>query len=245
MIDRVYAETLAGDWLNEDVFALVLGARARALPVVGFDGPDVTTRDLSDRALVRGAVGTVLSALAAFGVPAPDVGVGPPSHLLAPYYGRRVWSWTLAEARRCADGGRPVFIKPRGHHRAFRGHVTTGSDDLRTAALHDDFPVTCADVREFVAEYRGFVRHGELVGLRHSAGDGTRGLDWRVVRAAVNAWRGPAGYAIDFGLDPEGDTYVVGVKDALGLASYGLAPDLYFDLVAARWSELVVGATCR
>ena len=61
----------------------------------------------------------------------------------------------------------------------------------------------------------------------------------KVLRESVKAYKSaPAGYAIDFGVTEEGRTLLVEVSDGYSLASFGLSPHVYMNILAARWKEL-------
>ncbi|MFN7976011.1 MAG: ATP-grasp domain-containing protein [Acidobacteriota bacterium] len=55
----------------------------------------------------------------------------------------------------------------------------------------------------------------------------------------AGAGRARAGYGIDFGVLADGRTALVEMNDGYGLGSYALDPDLYTDLLVARWEELM------
>lgn len=90
-----------------------------------------------------------------------------------------------------------------------------------------------------MSEFRVFVMHGEILGVRHYAGDPLVFPDPDRVRAAVAAYAdAPASYALDMGVVEDGRTLLVEVNDAYATGCYGLAPVHYAAFIEARWVEL-------
>lgn len=91
----------------------------------------------------------------------------------------------------------------------------------------------------FVSEWRLWVLHGTILGLTPYKGRWDVFPDPKVLEKAVKAYTSaPAGYAIDFGITDDGRTLLVEVSDGYSLASFGLSPKLYMNILAARWQEL-------
>jgi len=245
MIDLAYVQRKDDDWLNESSFALVQGLRLFGTEVRGFVPEQLPDLELTPAILVHGGIGCVRRALERLGAGQPDAFGGMPPVELLPFYGRRVWATTMREVRRRLDSDDHVFVKPLRAQKAFTGHVTSGkcADLIVTASLDDEFEVLCSEPVCFVSEYRCFVHQGAPVGLRHYAGDCLVFPDSEVVAAAVRAWRGPEGYALDFGVTDDGRTLLVEGNDGFALGCYGLHSCLYARLVSDRWEQLVAGCT--
>ena len=79
-------------------------------------------------------------------------------------------------------------------------------------------------------------------GFRRYEGDGPD-PDLAFVHAVVAEWtatgRSASAYGMDFGVVDGGDTVFLELNDGFALGSYGLADDLYTNLVMTRWHELV------
>ena len=99
--------------------------------------------------------------------------------------------------------------------------------------------VWVSDAVEFVAEWRYFVHHREIVGVGHYHGDPLRAPDPEVVRAAVAAYQGPAAHVIDLGVLADGQTALVEVNDGFSFGCYGLPPLAHAAMLASRWHEMV------
>jgi hypothetical protein len=106
----------------------------------------------------------------------------------------------------------------------------------------DHSPVWCSEIVEWLSEYRVYVVRGKIVGTGHYAGDASKCLDRGQVDEAVACFEAsgdaPGGYGIDFGVLSTGQTALIEVNDGYSLGSYGLADDLYTDLIIARWAEM-------
>jgi ATP-grasp domain, R2K clade family 2 len=103
-------------------------------------------------------------------------------------------------------------------------------------------PIFCAEVVDWVSEYRCYVIRGEIVGIRHYGGNPAVGVDEAVIARAIrnleSAGESTAGYALDFGVLADGRIALVEWNDGFSLGSYGLESGLYADLILARWLEL-------
>ena len=148
----------------------------------------------------------------------------------------------MGDIRRDWDDNHHVFIKPLHVHKAFTGHVTSGSiaNLIQTASMPDDFEVLCSEVVTFASEYRLFVHNGLIVDCRRYRGDFQVLPDFEVALACVGAYQGaPVAYSLDLGVTPEGRTLVVEVNDFFSLGGYGMASIQYAQAVLDRWAELL------
>lgn len=210
------------------------GEDVRLFDLEAFDALSLTREDT-----VVGGIGVVHRALKRLGLAVPALPSVPES--LSAFAGRKTWRGPMIEARRAVERGEPVFVKPLPDQpKLFTGQpFRQFSDLLSTAHVPDDMIVDCAELTPFVAEYRAFVMHGEIIGLRHYSGDPLIFPDADRLRAAVAAYRdAPAGYALDIGAAEDGRTLLVEVNDGFAIGAYGLPAIRYAALIAARWEEL-------
>jgi hypothetical protein len=220
--------------VNAWVGFAALGADAHWIEPLGLD--DIAL-ELGD--IVVGGIGIAHHAFRRLGIPVPALPSIPPE--LMPFAQRRLWRDSIAAVRKQVEAGTPIFVKPvPEQHKLFNGQCLSSFRDLiATAHIPDDTQVDCAEPVAFVSEYRGFVLHGDLVGLRHYKGDPLVFPDAEAVRAAVRAFvNGPAGYALDFGVLADGRTAVVEINDGYASGAYGLPPITYANVITARWKEL-------
>jgi len=199
---------------------------------------------LQPQILVAGHIPVVLGALRQLGLDPPVPNDYP--ECLTPWMHRRIWKSTVRDVVRTLQEGvaAPFFAKPIGRHKRFRGHVFESWDDLRAlGGASDQMEVVCSEVVNWKSEYRVYVTQGRIVGLKNYLGDPGAEVDRQQVEHAVatfeSSGQATAGYAVDFGVLASGQTALVEVNDGYALGSYGLDPQLYTDLIAARWCELM------
>lgn len=226
--------------------ALLEELQARQVPVETFTAKQLSRGQLSlaRDALVAGDVPTVLGALKQLGIHAPETHDYPPS--LSPFLHRRVWRSTVRGLKAAVlhEAGPPVFAKPDGRRKRFTGHVFASAADLfYLERASESTGILCSDVVVWQSEYRVFVVHGAIVGIRRYGGDSFYRVDEGQIRQAVqrlkSAGEDTAGYAVDFGVLDSGQTALVEWNDGFSLGAYGLERGPYTDLTLARWLELV------
>jgi hypothetical protein len=163
---------------------------------------------------------------------------------LKPFMHRKTWQLdTLAQAKAMLDSGRKFFIKPV-HWKVFTGFVAEYSDDFRFNGVSNQTPVYLSEVVEFIAEYRAYVAHGEVLTVEFAGGDERCGMiPHPTIFEAVKILTQhgvPAGYAIDFGILTTGQTALVELNDGFSIGAYGnITAEQYWKVIAARWPELI------
>jgi hypothetical protein len=221
--------------------------QARGIPHDFFTVKQLHRRQLPLKpdTLVVGYLPTVTSALKQLQVPLPEPNDYPLClrHLLH----RRLWLSTVRDVRDliCNEGIEvPFFAKPFSKTKRFTGCVLQDHTDLyRLKAAPESLKVWCAERVKWRSEFRAYVAHGRLLEMLHYDGDATIRPDEQVVQDAIKVMsrsaENRAGYALDFGVLDTGVTALVECNDGYGLGTYGLEDDFYFELVSARWLELV------
>lgn len=176
-------------------------------------------------------------ALQQLGIVPPRVATYP--EVLQPFLGRTIWSSTINTIAAQPELW-PVFVKPSETTKAFTGVVVRGTRDLIGCGNPmTDTPIWCAEPVRLLAEWRCFVRYGQILDVRPYTGDWRQHFDPRVIEAAVATWTDqPRGCALDFGIDDRGRTLLIETNDGIALGAYGLAPRDYARLLSARWTEL-------
>ncbi|GFN33505.1 ATP-grasp domain-containing protein [Paenibacillus xylaniclasticus] len=157
---------------------------------------------------------------------------------LTSFLGRKVWKSRLSTIANNPDNWN-VFIKPVEDKR-FTGVVVRGTRDLMGCGIYGEDPeILCSDVVNFVAEWRCFVRYGNILDVRRYRGDWRLHCDYRVIDNIVKQFKSaPKGYAVDIGVTDKGETLLIEVNDGYALGHYGLSSLDYAKLLSARWSEL-------
>jgi hypothetical protein len=199
---------------------------------------------LTREVLVAGSVQFVHTALRALEVPVPaPLGFPVP---LAPWFGRSIVRCTVSDAVDLFDE-RVLFVKPADELKAFTGGLSDDPevrDGLRR--LGPARSVWVADPVTFVAEWRCFVVGGQVVAVAQYVPDidvvlpapPDRALLDELCAAAFEA-TGLAGFSVDVGRTDDGRVLLVELNDGYALGSYDIDDDIYFDVLWARWRQLM------
>lgn len=217
----------------------MVGFHLRGEEVCCFEMDELDGLPLRSNDIVVGGIGVVRRSLERMGLATPTLESIPQS--LFAFAGRKTWRGQLIDARRAVERGEAVFVKPVPEDlKLFTGQpLREFSDLLATSHLPDDTPVDCADLTPFVSEYRVFVVHGDVIGVRHYKGEPLVFPAADVVNAAIEAFQdAPAAYALDVGVTEDDRTLLVEVNDAYATGAYGLSPTRYAVFIEARWNEL-------
>ena len=231
----VYVQGRHGIPGSVSTYDAYLGFTDMGFEVEIFDDTQVL-KNAAKEDIVIGGIGIVRSHLESLGVNCPDIDY---PEELKQFLGRKLWKTTIEQVN-CEVGSWPVFVKPIEAKRFTGCVIHSAADLIGMGCQNDNFEVFCSEPVNMLSEYRCFVRRGEILDVRHYQGDWSVAPDKNVVEAAVNAYTSaPAGYGADFAVTDKGETVLVEVNDGYSLGSYGLWHDLYAQLLAARWSELV------
>lgn len=97
------------------------------------------------------------------------IDIDPPSinypAALTPYLGRKIWKSTMGEVEAKAESW-PLFVKPAQDKR-FTSVVVESVKDLIPCGPNDErAKVICSEAVDFRAEWRCFVRYGEILDVR-------------------------------------------------------------------------------
>lgn len=196
--------------------------------------------------LVAGDVKCVQRSLRQLGVAVPEPDDYPLAfrHLL----GRNVSATTFRHAMAAAARG-PIFVKPRERVKKFTGFVM-GTVEECYAAPHVSLSeaVWVSEPVRFLTEYRMFFILGKCVGTqlvpateRHLPKAALPDYLPFLTTAWVHTDRLPAAYLLDVGVTEDGRTLLVECNDAYACGAYGLAPEIYTQVLLTRWIELVHG----
>ena len=136
----------------------------------------------------------------------------------------------------------PIFVKPHDRLKHFPAGVITKQSSRETFFndIDNDFKVLVSEVLDIVSEYRGFVRRGKLVGLKHYIGDFDVFPDVSKIYQAIDHYKSaPVGYTIDFGVTSDNETVLIECNDGFSIGSYGLDSEIYKGILMDRWIQLV------
>lgn len=92
---------------------------------------------------------------------------------------------------------------------------------------------------DFKTEWRCFIRYKEILDIRRYKGDWDTKINLKTVQSAIDSFISqPNSFALDFGINENGETILVEVNDGHSLAAYGISSSHYAKFLSARWSEL-------
>lgn len=224
------------------------GLSARGIAVRSMRRDDVEVDDIPEEALVAGEVDFVLRGMRRMGIAEPPLNDYPEA--IQDLLHRRVWAADLEQLRSLANaGGLPVFAKPRGRRKLFRGRIFSRPESLDVVAeLPAETPVWLSEVLPLVSEFRFYVIGTRIVCRENYDGDPADMVDDRVVQHAVmqleRGGESVAAYAIDFGLTRDGRTVLVEMNDGFSVGTYReISAADYTELTLRRWDELLRSRT--
>ena len=228
-----------GEFYDPSCYYAFTGCKQMGIPVVKYKAVYSIT-DNGPEDPVVGTVSDVAVALERFGVKLAPLDY--PEELM-PFTGRKIWKSTLFTITSHPEDWH-VFVKPVEDIKRFRGTVLDKSEDLiKLGGGLEDIDVWCSEKVNFISEWRLWVLNRKIVGLTPYRGRWDVFPDVFVLKSAVESYTSaPAGYAIDFGITDKGQTLLVEVSDGYSLASFGLLPSLYMNVLSARWHELTHNA---
>lgn len=185
--------------------------------------------------VVVGGIGMVRERLNDFHIAIVNTDYPP---ILQPYYGRKIWNSKINTINSHPELY-PVFIKPVENKRFIGRVVHSVKDLIGCGNEYDDADIYCSEVVHFLAEYRAFIRYGNILDVRRYKGDWRIFPDCAVIEKCVKDYAdAPKGYALDFGVTDKGGTLLIEVNNTTSLGSYGLMYVDYAKLISARWAEL-------
>ncbi len=214
------------------------GFRKMGWEIVNYSRTDeIRFLDLAAEDVVVGYVEDVNQAILQLGIESP-VEINYPEEL-TDFLGRKIWRSRVNYIAKHPELWN-VFIKPATRSKKFTGRVVNSPKDLISCGDElEDTEILCSEPVKFVAEWRCFVRYGEILGVKHYYGDWRARFDPQVIEAAIVSYTtAPAGYAADFGVTDRDETLLVEVNDGYSIGAYGLFPPDYARLLATRWAQI-------
>lgn len=187
--------------------------------------------------IVVGSIGSVQQRLLQLEFPIPEC-IDYPKELYQ-FLGRKIWKSSINTIANNPDNW-GIFIKPAKSSKKFTGIVVKNTKSLIGCGDQlEDTEIWCSEAINFLAEWRCFVRYGEILDVRMYKGDWRLHFDYKIIEKVVKSYKtAPSGYSIDFGLTDTNETLIVECNDGYSLGSYGLTPINYAKLISARWSEI-------
>lgn len=208
---------------------------------MGFDIREITSANeleiIEPDNLFLGSIRFMQEALVRLNKPIPEPLDYPES--LRTFLGRTITESTINEIANDPSAWN-VFVKPKGFTKKFTGRLIRGTKDLVGCGDFEmNTPVWVSEPVDFVAEWRVFIRHREVLDVRPYKGDWKAQIDPEIIEAAIRVYADqPVAYALDFGRTKDGRFLLVEANDGYSLGSYGMFYINYAKLLSARWAEL-------
>jgi ATP-grasp domain, R2K clade family 3 len=205
------------------------------VPFSRLDNPRLP--DLEPADVVVGFIEDVNAALRQLGIESPAE-INYPDELTH-FLGRKIWRSRINYVAKHPEAWN-IFIKPTTIAKKFTGRLLMSAKDLISCGDEfEDTEIWCSEPVKFLAEWRCFVRYGEILGVKSYYGDWRVHFDSQTIENAIAAYTSaPAGYAADFGVTDKGKTLLIEVNDGYSIGSYGLFPPDYARLLASRWAQM-------
>ncbi len=222
-----------GDYYNVNAFIASVGFRSMGFEILKFVDVEQVLENQRD-AIFVGGISNVRKRLKILGIKKEDE-IEYPTQLRS-FLNRNVWCSTLKQV--IAEGKTGIFIKPV-RTKLFQGKVIHEPKDFIGLNYNDEIEIWCSDIVDIVTEWRCFVRYGELLDVRYYSGKWDSRIDLNIVNDAIAAYKDqPKSFCLDFGVDLEGQHYLIEVNDGHSLGAYGMGAISYAKFLSARWSEL-------
>lgn len=230
-----------GHILNQGCYTAFYAAKSLGYPINTYRNEIDVLKYLEDRGekICIGGIDTLRKIIDLLGCKQPEV--HPPHIHLPNFVGREITEITLGELRQ-NNIPAPYFIKPLVLDKAFTGYVVIypDMDLIRLRSLPDDTKLLKSEVVKFVSEYRIFIHNKNIVSAKNYAGRYDIIPDFTKVQLAIEAYIDQkVAYSLDFGITDKGETLLIEINDAFGIAPYGLEPTTYLKMLSARWNEII------
>jgi hypothetical protein len=225
-----------GEFYNVNAFTAYEGFKNFGFEIEKFtDAYEIT--DSNPEPIIVGGILNVRKRLQNLHIPREAKEIDYPEEL-KPFLKRKIWDSTINEIFNSRNWN--IFIKPQTETKLFPGKVIKNEMDfLGLIDQENDIKIWCSELINFKTEWRCFIRYKEILDIRRYKGDWDTKIDLKTVQNAISAFQSqPHSYALDFGVNEEGETILVEVNDGHSLGTYGLSSSHYARFLSARWSEL-------
>ena len=243
---NAFVKTTKGNFPNQNFYLAWKGFSEMNYEVIKFEEEELTeefVRNIGDMTPLFAGVTVFDKVLQMKGINYKKIDTYPT--ILQPFMRRSVEKSTVGEFRKRWDAdedNRPrLFMKPVAQKK-FNGAIMKSILDwMPMANLPDDTEVYLTDELNFQSEFRVYVHDQEIVTAKHYMGKWDKMIDKEVVEDAIKTFapEAPCAYALDFGVDTNGETTLVEFNDATSLGNYGVNPMWYAEMLTARWVEIM------
>jgi hypothetical protein len=225
-----------GEFYNVNAFVAFEGFKNFGYETEKFFDADEISDDNPENILV-GGIGNVRKRLQNLNIYRLKKELDYPEEL-KPFLKRKIWESSINEVFSKREWN--IFIKPKTETKLFTGKIIKNEMDLLGLIYEeDDVKIWCSELIDFKTEWRCFIRYKEILDIRRYKGDWDTKIDIKTVQSAIDAFGlQPNSFALDFGVNENGETILVEVNDGHSLGTYGISSSHYAKFLSARWSEL-------
>lgn len=191
--------------------------------------------------IIVGGIDTLREILFNLEVLQPEV---PKPHVVLPQFLKReMKEMTLKEFidYSNSDSFKPTFIKPLEEDKTFTGFVFKHKKDaIPLKPLPWSFKLLTSEVVELQSEFRVFVQDRKILDCKNYTGNFWLRPNPHIIQGAIDAYTNQhIAYTLDWGIDLNGNTILIEINDAFGVAPYGLDPVKYARFLEARFQEII------
>lgn len=234
---KAYIQTdKRGEFYNVNAFIANEGFKNFGFEIEKFvDADEISNKNPEN--IIAGGIGNVRKRLQNLNIIRENKEIDYPEEL-KPFLKRKIWTSSINEIFNKKEWN--IFIKPQTETKLFAGKVIKSEMDLLGLIDEEnDIKIWCSELVNFKTEWRCFIRYKEILDIRRYKGDWDTKIDVKTVLSAINSFTSqPNSYALDFGLNENGEMFLVEVNDGHSLGTYGISSAHYAKFLSARWSEL-------
>ncbi|ALR32068.1 hypothetical protein ATE47_16760 [Chryseobacterium sp. IHB B 17019] len=234
---KAYIQTdKRGEFYNVNAFIANEGFKNFGFEIEKFvDADEISNKNPEN--IIVGGIGNVRKRLQNLNIIRENKEIDYPEEL-KPFLKRKIWTSSINEIFNKKEWN--IFIKPQTETKLFAGKVIKSEMDLLGLIDEEnDIKIWCPELVNFKTEWRCFIRYKEILDIRRYKGDWDTKIDVKTVLSAINSFTSqPNSYALDFGLNENGEMFLVEVNDGHSLGTYGISSAHYAKFLSARWSEL-------
>jgi hypothetical protein len=234
---KAYIQTdKRGEFYNVNAFIANEGFKNFGFEIEKFvDADEISNKNPEN--IIVGGIGNVRKRLQNLNIIRENKEIDYPEEL-KPFLKRKIWTSSINEIFNKKEWN--IFIKPQTETKLFAGKVIKSEMDLLGLIDEEnDIKIWCSELVNFKTEWRCFIRYKEILDIRRYKGDWDTKIDVKTVLSAINSFTSqPNSYALDFGLNENGEMFLVEVNDGHSLGTYGISSAHYAKFLSARWSEL-------
>lgn len=240
---KAFLEKINNEWLDDFVYMSRYPLQEMGYNIISFDGDDMENtlcnKHITKNDICIGSVQATSKFFECIGIDVPSY-LGYPEQL-EKYLGRNI---SMLYFNQLEATDMPYFVKPAIDVKLFTGDVVSSEKHLEYLVQFDnckpDTLVYKSELIDFVTEYRVFVSHGKIYGMKHYKGDFLKFIDTSIVNEMVKDFTDcPSAFTLDVGLTDDGRTLLIEVNDMWAIGSYGLDGRDYALLCARRMKEIL------